>query len=318
MIAALGEVLSGMGLSGGLWAIVTWVKGRKRNGNGHGSPSEPPLAEAQNIMISQGLYQLNQEYKQALLNVTGTLEKIAETQAHPLVIREQPDPAWVAALETRLAALQTPQPPEETQWRQESVAAIERVAERLDAIAEAAKKPPPPPAPPPDPPPLPAEYRKAFEELPDKIAQAQEAGARRAVAAAKQGNNPHPPRSEREPIQPRAIPNPLPPIPSIPPSYVGGSVNIPGGGPQNLLVLIQQQLQPNCPGSCVQLRLSADSEVFVGAASFYGGPLSATNYAYVLEAGEEKLYHSSFPGSSCPLGDLQVLGSGPINVEVQL
>lgn len=112
--------------------------------------------------------------------------------------------------------------------------------------------------------------------------------------------------------------------PSIPAPYVGGVVDLEPGVVLNLLELIQTKLQRNCPGSATELQLWADSTNFgsisVGSASQLGGPLSADNCAYRLTpTSGPRIYRSTYPGSSVPLGDLQVLASGAarLHVEVQ-
>ena len=113
------ELMSGVGMAGGLWALVRWRQER-HNGNGHsangGSPGEPASLETQKL-INQGLYELNEKYQTTLQTLavhvgessdimkglTGRMADFLETQTYP--IREaQPEPAWVAALETRFAA----------------------------------------------------------------------------------------------------------------------------------------------------------------------------------------------------------------------
>lgn len=115
-----------------------------------------------------------------------------------------------------------------------------------------------------------------------------------------------------------------PRTPSIPASYVAGSVTLPAGQVANLLDLIQQQLAPNCPGSATEFLIAADASnagsVTVGAASALNGPLSPTNYAYKLTANSApRIYRSTYPGSSTPIGELQVLATNQavLHVEVQ-
>lgn len=112
--------------------------------------------------------------------------------------------------------------------------------------------------------------------------------------------------------------------PSIPAPYVGGTIELEPGVVSNLLDLIQNKLQKNCPGSAAELQLWADSGNFgaisVGSASQLGGALSANNYAYQLTpTSGPRIYRSTFPGSSVPIGDLQVLAQsgGKLHIEVQ-
>lgn len=132
-----------------------------------------------------------------------------------------------------------------------------------------------------------------------------------------------PPRSA-PPNLPRMSPGQLPSTPSVPAPYVPGSVFVPAGEVWSLLLLIQQQLSPNCPGSSVEFALSADDTnsgpVLVGGASTLGGPLSETNYAYQLQPdGPARVYQSTYPGGNTPVGELQVLApaGGYLHVEVQ-
>lgn len=134
------------------------------------------------------------------------------------------------------------------------------------------------------------------------------------------GSGSAPPPQRRVPT-PRAVPPavPMPATTAIPAPYVGGTIVVPAGQPANLLQLIQQQLQPNCPGSSVELVLSAESSVFIGSASAIGGPLSDTNYAFELLPGTPRIYRSGYPGNSTPIGDLQVFATAAaeLHVEVQ-
>lgn len=139
------------------------------------------------------------------------------------------------------------------------------------------------------------------------------------VGGGNAGGGGAPPRRPAPRATPRANPGAPMPTPSIPASYVGGSVVVPPGEPVSLLALIQQQLSLNCPGSSLELLLSADESIMVGAASALGGPLSDSNFAFELIAGgPPRLYRSSFPGNSTPLGDLQVFAAagGTLHVEV--
>jgi hypothetical protein len=113
------------------------------------------------------------------------------------------------------------------------------------------------------------------------------------------------------------------PNPSIPVGYVAGTLILPLNAPLSLLLLIQNQLEPDCPGSATELQLiaGAGSQLYFGAASRVGGPLSPTNYAYQLQPGFARLYRSTYPGNSVPLGELQVYAAGNsatyLYVEVQ-
>jgi hypothetical protein len=114
------------------------------------------------------------------------------------------------------------------------------------------------------------------------------------------------------------------PNPSIPASYVAGSINLPANAVVNLLDLIQQQITPNCPGSATELQIWSDAgntgSIAVGAAGLLSGPLSATNYAIKLTpTGGPRIYRSTYPGSSTPIGDLQLLATvaSVLHVEIQ-
>jgi hypothetical protein len=129
------------------------------------------------------------------------------------------------------------------------------------------------------------------------------------------------PPARKAPPTPRAAPPPGPNMntPSIPAPYVGGSVVVPANEATSLFALIQQQLQPNCPGGAAELVLSADDAVFVGSASAIGGPLSETNYAFQLTpGGPPRIYRSSFPGNQAPLADLQVFAAAAAVLHVEV
>lgn len=112
--------------------------------------------------------------------------------------------------------------------------------------------------------------------------------------------------------------------PSVPAPYVGGTITLAPGVVTNLLDLIQNNLQRNCPGSATELQLWADASNFgainVGSYSQLGGALSVDNYAYQLTpASGPRIYRSTYPGSSVPIGDLQVMAASAakLHVEVQ-
>jgi|SRR5215472_925993 len=112
--------------------------------------------------------------------------------------------------------------------------------------------------------------------------------------------------------------------PSIPAPYVSGVIDLPPGVVSNLLELIQNKLQKNCPGSATELQLWADfsnfGSIIVGSYSQLGGLLTNTNCAYRLTpTSGPRIYRSTYPGSSVPIGDLQVLAANParLHVEVQ-
>jgi len=112
-------------------------------------------------------------------------------------------------------------------------------------------------------------------------------------------------------------------MPSLPAAYVGGTVTLPAGTVANLLTLIQDQLAANCPGTAVELQISAGAgnsgSIAVGAASQISGPLTQTNFAYKLTpSSPPRIYRSTYPGNSVPLGDIQVFATSTntLNIEV--
>jgi len=113
------------------------------------------------------------------------------------------------------------------------------------------------------------------------------------------------------------------PRPSVPVPYVAGRVELEANTVANLLVLIQGQLELDCPGAAVEVALTADAansgSVYLGAYSHLGGPLTASNWGYELKPGDVRVYQSTYPGSSTPLGALQVLAASQavVHVEVQ-
>jgi len=114
--------------------------------------------------------------------------------------------------------------------------------------------------------------------------------------------------------------------PSIPAPYVAGDIELEHGKVSNLLYLIQTHLQKNCPGSATELALWADAgnwgSISVGSANQLQGPLSHTNCAYRLTpTSGPRIYRSTYPGNSIPIGDLQVLAAAhelKLHVEVQV
>jgi hypothetical protein len=110
--------------------------------------------------------------------------------------------------------------------------------------------------------------------------------------------------------------------PHTPPAYVAGRVTLTAGQVTNLLALVQAQLEPNCPGAAVEVAVTADANnggnVVVGAASRLGGPLSASNWGFALLPGDVRVYQSNFPGSSTPLGAIQVLATGAATLHVEV
>ena len=111
--------------------------------------------------------------------------------------------------------------------------------------------------------------------------------------------------------------------PASPAGYVAGSITLAANTVANVLALIQAQLAPNCPGTAVEFQISGDAAntqpVMAGAASSLGGPLSATNWAYELKPGcTARGYRSAYPGTSTPIGELQVFSTAAAVLHVEV
>ncbi|SRR6266478_6034045 len=109
--------------------------------------------------------------------------------------------------------------------------------------------------------------------------------------------------------------------PLFPAGYTAGTITISAGQantPLQLLALIQAQLDPNCPGAGEEVTIQAESvTLYIGRESKLGGPLSSSNYGYLLTGGSSRTYRSGFPGAHSPVGDLQVyMAAGTFHVEV--
>jgi hypothetical protein len=109
---------------------------------------------------------------------------------------------------------------------------------------------------------------------------------------------------------------------AIPCAYIAGTINVTAGSVQNLLTLIQAQLTPDCPGAAAEFQIQADTAntgtVEFGAASSIAGALSATNYGYSLAANAIRLYRSTYPGASSPIGDVQVFSAAAAILHVEV
>ena len=127
-------------------------------------------------------------------------------------------------------------------------------------------------------------------------------------------------------------------FPLTPSSYVAGTlVCAAANTPYNLLTLIQQQLDINCPSQAQNLTLQTDASgvLYVGRGNpgsappanglsiGTGGVLSTGNYGYALAASGgangTKTYESTFPGTNACPGNLMVLmtvANGTFHVEV--
>ena len=159
-----------------------------------------------------------------------------------------------------------------------------------------------------------------LSNLPEKVTDALEKVSRPVVMVSGGGGGGGAGRPPRALPPPRAAFPPLPPhVPMVPPSYVGGTVIVPSDRPENLLTLIREQLQVNCPATSTELVLSAEDTVLIGASSHAGGAVRDENFAFELSRdGPPRIYRSSFPGHSTPLGDLQVFAprEAALHVEV--
>lgn len=116
-----------------------------------------------------------------------------------------------------------------------------------------------------------------------------------------------------------------PPRPSVPPPYVGGTVILPTNLVVNLIDLIHLQINKDAPGTSTEFMISADANnqapVYVGSAAGNaynpaGGsnftPLSIVSFSYMLTPTAcPRVYRSSYPGGSTPIGILQVLSQAP-------
>ena len=323
LIDILAGTVGVVGIASGVSALIFY---RKQNGNGHAKNPwryEPPLAPQPQTVLVPELAALPERLQQGLAPV---FEDLFERLENPLRSMSEMPPEWVAAvieglgegfddIRSRLAS--------EPLWPGELIRGVKNLSEQMEAMR---------PSPQPDLEPRLAELSEKLEKvahsLPSRIGQtvgelltAERARNPKSPPPAKnEGHgNPPPPRSA-PPNLPRMSPGDMPGTPSIPAPYVPGSVYVPAGEVWSLLLLIQKQLSPNCPGSSVEFALSADDEILVGGASQIGGALSATNYAYKLTADSPpRIYRSTYPGGNTPVGSLQVLApaGGYLHVEVQ-
>jgi hypothetical protein len=113
------------------------------------------------------------------------------------------------------------------------------------------------------------------------------------------------------------------PSAAVPVPYVAGTLTVPANTVMNVLALIQAQLAPNCPGTAVEFQINADAtntgNVYVGAASQFGGAVSASNWAYQLTpGGEARGYRSTYPGTNTPLGEIEVFSPAPAILHIEL
>lgn len=116
-----------------------------------------------------------------------------------------------------------------------------------------------------------------------------------------------------------------PPRPSVPVPYVAGTISVPAGKVSGVLQLIWEQLNPNCPGTSVEFRISADpsnvAPVFIGQSDMGTGglPLGCNNYGAILNPlGEERRYRGTYPGHGTPQGVMQVFSEAPAKIHVEV
>lgn len=310
-----------LGAAGGIWGLVVAAGQRKR---------EPASKVDVQVDASDDLKMLPLKLEAAFERV------IVKHQTPPPVALDLPTPDWVKewaedaklANDRVVAAVKQPKPQPELE---SILAQLVRIGEKMDELLAA------PAAQPVD------EFLDLQRKLVRQIAEAvepltelpgqfsdvimhlaQRAGSSVTVTSAPplrvgNGGRSLPPAPKAPPTPRAAPPPPNMAITSVPPAYVAGSIVCPPNQPTNLLALIQQQLQPNCPGSAHELVISADESVLVGSASAIGGALTAANFAYELApGGQPRIYRSSFPGSSCPLGDLQLFAAAAATVHVEV
>lgn len=312
--------MSVAGLAAGVSALVLY---RKNNGNGpvpnpwRYDPLGPPPPIRPPVRFDpvtvKGLDELPARIEGALspmfAEVLVKMEHLAQRQAeitdNPPVVMTTIEPTWPTELQRSVETLSQ----KLDGLRATSSLVSDQALERLDALVAAATTPE-----------QEQEVQvKGLTDIPGQIARSLSGMIGRGG-----GGNPSPPPPPRRDPPPNLAaipPGTQPTVPQIPAAYVGGSVFATAGQVTSLLVLIQYQLSPNCPGTSAEFSISAqDASVFVGAASALGGPLSDINYAYELTpGGPPRIYRSSFPGNNTPIGELQVLSptGGYINVEVQ-
>jgi hypothetical protein len=324
-----------LGMGAGVWALVL----HRKNGNGHALPQ--PVEPWQTAQLAETLQPLAMLPHQLEASFAHFLEALAPAEPEP-----EPEPAfWPGRITDRLEEIRNLLAVEPL-WPDELRKTIERLGAVLEERATVpapdiertlellARVQPPPPPQRPDPT---AGLVRALEELPARLVDMLAAERNRRLTSgnvnttsgpagggeAGGGSGGSPPSRRVAPALPRLPPTTLPPSPSIPAAYVAGSVWVPAQV-ANLLELIQQQLAPNCPGTAVEFVIAADEgnadPVLVGAASSLGGPLTQDNYAFKLTASSPpRIYRSTYPGTSTPIGELQVLAasSSVLHVEVQ-
>lgn len=346
----LGDILltavGAAGMAGGVVALVF----HRRNGNGNGHPPKeepaPHMVEDWEIAkLAESLQplallpnKLESRFNLAIDRLSTTLEARAawrepvEVTVPPVEVRVPPlpEPEWPAPLTHSIDVLQKRlqetlcNAPNEL----EKILILAKITDQLDAMQH---------------PHVTAEFGDLPERIAERIGEAfaierdriekaiEKLGSDRGRTPATTGGSAVPPRPPGIPPRPpraprdiRAVPGGLPITPQIPASYVGGEVQVPANEVSDLLLLIQEQLSPNCPPSAVEVQIVADAAnagpILVGSASMIGGPLSDTNYAYeLLSTSPPRVYRATYPGGNGALGELQVLApsGGFLHVEVQ-
>ena len=318
------EILMGtLGLVGTATGVSALVLARKQNGNGHSKdpwqpdplrqPDPPPSPAEPEPQVNWP-----PELAALLTHITERLERSLERQE----AAKQPEitpPEWAAHIQMDIAQMRENSLIEPL-WPERLITSVQELGEKIADMAaiEAA----PVVLAPPDNTALlesSGKLEKAIESLPGRISQSLTELARAPKIGGGSGSPPALPKLA-PPNLPKIAPGMQPAVPQIPAAYVGGSVFAPAGEATSLLLLIQMQLSPNCPGTSAEFSLSADSSVFVGAASQIGGPLTATNYAFQLASGDPpRIYRSTYPGNNTPIGELQVLAPGGawLHIEAQ-
>lgn len=326
------EAVATAGTAFGIWGVTLY---RKNGKNGHPPEPAPRLVEDwQRAQLAEIMQPLSMLPRQLEASFDSGVERLAKA-LEPQPAAPPPEPTWPAELERSFLAygaeltrsieglaerLEVPILPPQPDL---SPALLE-ISQRLESAVERGQHPE-----------LMAQLTQLPAQLSRQLAELIAAERNRTPKSAPHGkseggggqseasNPPPPPPPPRRPpptIMPLAAPNPV--APAVPAPYVAGAIFAPVGQVANVLALIQQQLSPNCPGTSVSFRIGLDATgpVYVGAASSIGGPLSATNYAYQLKvAGDYRLYTTSYPGNSTPIGELQVLAPNGdyLQVEVQ-
>lgn len=116
----------------------------------------------------------------------------------------------------------------------------------------------------------------------------------------------------------------IPGRPSVPTSFVSGSVTIPANQPVSLLDLIQQQISRDCPGTSTEFQIWPDptnqAPVWIGAFMQVPGKVTTSSFGYYLTPqAAPRIYRSSYPGTSTVIGVIQVYSepAAILHVEVQ-